>query len=117
MRSKIENTIYMRKWRKKNRLRYREIIRKATAKWFKKNKSKRNIYMKAYHQRLEVKPNYIVRQKTNRAIKLGLIKKLNCEICGRKAEAHHPDYSKPLKVQWLCKKHHAELHIIINATK
>lgn len=29
-----------------------------------------------------------------------------CSACGGKAEAHHNDYSKPLKVVWLCRKHH-----------
>lgn len=34
-----------------------------------------------------------------------------CEVCGAaKAEAHHDDYSKPLDVRWLCKRHHAEVH-------
>ncbi len=30
-----------------------------------------------------------------------------CSDCGEtKVEAHHEDYSKPLDVEWLCKKHH-----------
>jgi hypothetical protein len=29
-----------------------------------------------------------------------------CEVCGAKAEMHHPDYSKPLEVRWLCTRHH-----------
>ena len=33
-----------------------------------------------------------------------------CEVCGEKAEAHHPDYSKPLDVRWLCKRHHMIEH-------
>ena len=34
-----------------------------------------------------------------------------CEVCGiEKAQAHHPDYSKPLDIQWLCRRHHGEAH-------
>ncbi len=34
-----------------------------------------------------------------------------CAICGDlEAERHHPDYSKPTKIVWLCKRHHEELH-------
>jgi hypothetical protein len=32
------------------------------------------------------------------------------EGCKRKAERHHPDYSKPKEIVWLCRKHHKELH-------
>lgn len=45
------------------------------------------------------------------AVKAGKIAKLPCEVCGAaKSEAHHPDYSKPLDVVWLCRKHHADAH-------
>ena len=34
-----------------------------------------------------------------------------CEVCGaEKVDAHHDDYSKPLSVRWLCRKHHLEHH-------
>lgn len=33
-----------------------------------------------------------------------------CEICGDIGEQHHTDYSKPLDIQWLCRKHHLEIH-------
>lgn len=33
-----------------------------------------------------------------------------CEVCGAKADGHHDDYSKPLQVRWLCRKHHREVH-------
>ncbi len=33
-----------------------------------------------------------------------------CFVCGAKADAHHPDYSAPLAVSWLCRSHHAQLH-------
>jgi hypothetical protein len=30
--------------------------------------------------------------------------------CYEPAERHHPDYSDPLNVVWLCRKHHRQLH-------
>lgn len=45
------------------------------------------------------------------ALKRGLIQKRCCEVCGSEdVQAHHPDYSKPLDVMWLCSKHHAWIH-------
>lgn len=40
------------------------------------------------------------------------IKKAYCEKCGvtEKLEMHHYDYSKPLDVITVCKKHHEEIH-------
>ena len=46
------------------------------------------------------------------ALQNGRLKKLPCLICGEKAEAHHPDYSRPLDVIWLCIKHHKETHFL-----
>jgi hypothetical protein len=46
------------------------------------------------------------------AIQSGKIKKYACAVCGttEKVEAHHPDYSKPLEVVWLCREHHLQKH-------
>lgn len=32
--------------------------------------------------------------------------------CDKKPEAHHPDYSAPLSVVWLCRSHHKLAHAI-----
>jgi DNA-binding CsgD family transcriptional regulator len=44
------------------------------------------------------------------AVKKGILVQPDlCEGCAsktRRTEMHHPDYSKPLEVQWLCKKCH-----------
>lgn len=49
--------------------------------------------------------------KVRHAIEKGILKREPCIICGENnAEGHHDDYSKPLKVTWLCKKHHTDLH-------
>lgn len=48
---------------------------------------------------------------TNNAFKDGRLIKEPCEVCGKKkVDAHHDDYLQPLKVRWLCKKHHSEHH-------
>lgn len=47
----------------------------------------------------------------NNAIRDGRLKKQPCHICGEPVvEAHHPDYSAPLDVVWLCVIHHRQLH-------
>ena len=47
-----------------------------------------------------------------RAIKNGTLVPEPCKICGKsqRVEAHHPDYDKPLQVDWLCSAHHREKH-------
>ena len=41
----------------------------------------------------------------------GKIKQAPCKICGSAhSEKHHPDYSKPLLVQWLCRPCHLAHH-------
>lgn len=53
---------------------------------------------------------YKARQKVSNSIRNGSIKKGKCEMCGDpNTEAHHTDYSKPLEVMWLCRKHHMEI--------
>ena len=51
------------------------------------------------------------RQVTHGAIGLGWIERKPCEACGNPAsQIHHADYSQPLLVYFLCRKHHLESH-------
>lgn len=58
------------------------------------------------------KAHYAVKK----ALDKGLITRPNaCERCGDpawkwKLQAHHPDYTKPLAVIWLCTPCHVEIH-------
>ncbi len=70
----------------------KEIVRR----WNKKHPDRRNAQQKLRH-----------------AVQSGLVKKHPCWVCGEKAEAHHPDYSSPLDVVWLCTVHHKQTHALV----
>ena len=68
---------------------------------------------KIYHDnnRKRYPEKYKAREITRRAVKSGKIIKKCCKICKNiNTEIHHPDYTKPLNVIWLCRKHHLALH-------
>ena len=45
------------------------------------------------------------------ALERGDIVRRPCIVCGDlKAEAHHPDYARPLDVIWYCRPHHRQHH-------
>ncbi len=55
-----------------------------------------------------------IRARVNYLIKRGkLTRSTTCQKCGQAAftEAHHPDYDKPLDVEWLCHPCHRETFI------
>ena len=53
----------------------------------------------------------VARGAVTAAIASGKLVKQPCEVCGEpNSQAHHRDYRKPLKVTWLCLKHHVLEH-------
>jgi len=51
------------------------------------------------------------RSYANVYLRRGMLTKVPCEKCGSpKSQMHHPDYSKPLEIIWLCRPCHLALH-------
>jgi len=48
------------------------------------------------------------------ALRAGKLLRQPCWVCGDKAHAHHPDYSRPLDVVWLCPPHHKQAHALVS---
>ena len=58
------------------------------------------------------------RSKLNNALAGGKIEKKPCYFCDeKKVQAHHPLYEFPLKVLWVCRQHHSDVHITSNDEK
>ena len=73
---------------------YRISHKIANAKWVAKNPERR-----------------IASHIVGNAVRDGRLRKSPCFVCGSEnVEAHHPDYSEPLSVVWLCIEHHKEIH-------
>ncbi len=95
---------------------------------FNKNvrKFEKKMYWQLYYEQhkeeiAEYKRQYRIRNATEEkareaaraALECGIIKKRNkCKQCGstENLQMHHPDYTKPLLIKWLCKSCHMTLH-------
>jgi hypothetical protein len=91
----------------------RECDAKKSKLGYEKHKEKRREAIRGKRKVVKLKsPEKVAaRDKVSNAVRDGRLFKKPCEVCSKKkVEAHHPDYSKPLDVKWLCTKHHKELH-------
>ena len=53
----------------------------------------------------------LARKMVRAAVVAGRLVRQPCAVCGAtKVEGHHPDYTKPLEVEWLCRRHHTLRH-------
>ncbi len=118
---------------------YKDEYRKYGKPWKEKNREKHLVYMHEYNRRPEVRERQkesnkkfystekqvanirkyrkkypervIAANAINHAVQRGQLERQACLICGSKAGAHHPDYSKPKDVIWLCPQHHKDCHL------
>ena len=92
---------------RERRIRNPETFKRKAKTYYENHKAEKiesvRVYEKKYPERRTARN--IVRS----ALIKGILISEKC-LCGAKAEAHHPDYSKPLEVVWLCKRHHREAH-------
>ena len=101
---RLENPKKVKKWRLNNP----EKIEK----WTKENPEKFKECLKKYRRNNPEKEK--AQRLANKYIKIP--KNQLCEICKKKLtkDKHHPNYSKPLEVIFLCRKCHKELHKLLN---
>ncbi len=97
-------------WYRKYRAKNAEKLKKYNKEYNKKYREENG-----YHNEENSKRRYPEKQKARgilqRAVRSGKILKKNCEHCGNsKSQGHHPDYTKPLEVIWLCPSCHAIEH-------
>ena len=98
---------WYRNYRERNKEKFRKYNRKYNSEWRKEHKYSTDIKWN------EENPE---KRKASRllqyAVRTKMIDRKPCAMCGKKNKivGHHPDYSKPLEVIWLCGVHHSEIH-------
>jgi hypothetical protein len=90
-------------------------VRAAKKRWVMNNREKFRAAQKLIKLRIPHKIK--ARRKLYYAVKTGVLERGVCEVCGAdNPEGHHANYSNPLRVRWLCRKHHNDLHRVQRAS-
>jgi hypothetical protein len=97
-----------------NHERYLEKARIAQAKYFRTEKGREKYKLQGEAVRSRFPEKMKARRFMRTAIGNGtLLKPSKCSLCESEEfqiDAHHPDYSKPLEVVWVCKPCHGIVH-------
>lgn len=81
--------------------------------WMERGENRQRLYQNVQASRARYPERSAARKTLNAAVAAGRIVAGPCEVgtdCVGQIQAHHDDYSKPLDVRWLCKRHHEEHH-------
>lgn len=105
-------------WSFEERLARKATQRRSARRYWRKSKRHRRANRSREREGLK----YYIRDLVRRAIKCGVLKRpevcrLDSEECSGQIEAHHVDYNIPLKVEWLCRRHHMAWHRLFKATE
>ena|SRR3990167_3733054 len=107
----LKRAEYQKKYRLLNKGKLRKLFQKYTKNgywkiWDKEHKVSRRI---TANKKDKIKVR--ARRAVLYAVKVKKLARGRCRDCSRvKTEAHHEDYSKPLEVTWLCRRHHNKQH-------
>jgi hypothetical protein len=94
----------------------REKLRVLAKRWRESHPEERAEYGKAYRDKFPQKE--AARRLLRKAVSNGtIIQAPSCVRCSEvgPTDGHHPDYSKPLEVTWLCRKCHKKEHAALGA--
>lgn len=89
--------------RHKDRINAERRAKRAEARAAREEEKRRGVPRRVLANRAQARVAY--------ALKAGILIREPCEVCGsERVHAHHPDYSRPLDVAWLCARHHRARH-------
>jgi hypothetical protein len=101
------------KWREKKPLK----VKARNKKYWNKNKDSINKKRRENYDDLE-RLKSRCKEAVRKALRNGyLIKPTKCEVCNqenKRIEGHHPDYYRPLDVNWVCPRCHRRIHRLID---
>ena len=87
----------------------KESIKENKRTYYLEHKAEKAVYDRKYY--IKNKYRVLAKCKLADALDQGKITKLPCWICGDLlVDGHHPNYTSPLDVIWLCKICHAKEH-------
>jgi hypothetical protein len=99
-----------REWTRGYREENRDTIRAKQARWEQLPESKAKAKARLNQWAIDNPERKRAMTIVGNAVRDGKLIPQLCWVCGKKAEAHHPDYSRPLDVAWLCHLHHLQAH-------
>jgi hypothetical protein len=98
-----------RKYQAAYRVANRNAIRERNAKWRETHPERDTGRVRKWRQEKPERPRAHLHVQS--AVKNGKLKAQPCKVCfATPTQAHHPDYSQPLEVIWLCALHHRQEH-------